>query len=174
MSKSERVKPEINMVKMNNLGEVNQAMRRIRDMKAAMTRMDLEAQGKIDVIKNQVAKKAKPLIEKLESLENGILAYAEYDKDNLFKKIKTLELTFGFIGFRKSTKIRVKQTTVQKLKEHGFKNAIIVKESPNKEILSQWGDDKLKIVDAKRITEDNFWYEVKEEGISKKVKTENK
>ena len=174
MSNSKRVKPEINMIKMENLDDVDKAMRRIRDMRAMMTKMDLEAQKGIDAIKNSVAKKAKPIVDKVEALENGVLAYAEYDKDILFAKKKTVELNFGFIGFRKSSKISVKQTTVEKLESKGFKDAVIVKKSPNKEMLAQWTDDRLKLVDAKRITEDSFWYEVKEEEVTKNIKNEKK
>lgn len=174
MTNSKRVKPEINMIKMNNLDEVDKAMHRIQDLKAGMTRMDLDAQKKIDDIRNVVGKKAKPIVEKMEALENGILAYAEYDKDKLFSKVKTIELIFGSIGFRKSTKIGIKKTTVEKLEKHGFKNAVIVKKTPNKEVLSQWSDDKLKLVDAIRTVEDNFWYEVKEEEVTKNIKNEKK
>lgn len=169
---TKRVKPEINMKKMKDLSDVNLAMRHIRDLKAEMTKMDIEAQEKINKIKAEIEKKAKPMLKEIEPLENGILAFAEYNKEELFRVKKTIDLNFGQIGFRQTTKISIKKTTVEKLEILGFMDAILIKKSANKKYLSKWNDEMLKKVDAIRKVEDNFWYETIESDITEKVKNE--
>lgn len=174
MSKNKRVKPEVNMQKMKDLNDVNLAMRRIRDLKAKMTKMDIEAQEKINKVRAEVEAKAKPMLQEIEPLQNGILAFAEYNKNELFKTKKTIDLNFGQIGFRKSTKISIKNSTLGLLQHFHFTKAINIKKSVDKEALSKWTDTKLDKVNAKRITEDSFWYEVKEEEVTKNIKNEKK
>ena len=91
--------------------------------------------------------------------------YSEYNKEELFKDKKTIELTFGQFGFRQSTSISVKKNTLDLLKEHGFREAIKVKESVNKDILRDWSDERLALVNAKRVVKDSFWVEVKENPV---------
>jgi len=165
MAKSKRVKPQ-NLVKLSNLSEIDDALFEIAQLRTKLKLIDAEAEEQINKIKERAAKQAESIKNRIEQLANGIFAYAEYNKDELFEKKKTIELNFGFIGYRKSTKISVKKTTVEKLKEMGMLEHIIVKESPNKETLAQLPDEILKQVDAKRVVEDNFWYEVKEEEIT--------
>lgn len=172
MTRSRRVKPEVNMQKMNDLVEVNEAMKTIRDLKAQIKRFELQAEEKVSQIKQRLSKQLKPLLQKIEPLENGILAFAEYDKDELFKKKKTIDLVFGLIGFRKSTKISIKKTTLGLLKKLKLKSAIKIKETVNKEAMKDFTDAMLKKVDAERTSEDNFWYEVKEIEVSKEMKNE--
>lgn len=172
MSKTERVKPEIDMKKMGSLIDVNKAMHTIQDLKAEIENKELEAEKKINSTREKVAKQVKPLLQKIKPLENGILAYAEYNKDELFEKKKTVDLMFGKLGFRKSTKISIKKTTLGLLKKFRFKDAINLKEIVNKETLSNWPNTQLEKVDAQRIVEDKFWYEVKREQVAEKVKSE--
>jgi phage host-nuclease inhibitor protein Gam len=174
MSKGKRVKPEINMMKMENLDAVNAAMGKIRGFRAEIRTIESETQERINSIKERAAKRVKRLLENIEPLENGILAYAEYNRDELFRSKKTIDLIFGRLGFRKSSKISIKQTTLGLLKKFGFKKAVIVKETVNKDVLKLYTDQQLKKVDATRIVEDSFWYEVKEEDISEQVKNEKK
>jgi len=171
MAKSKRVKPQ-NIVPLKNLNQVDDALFKIAQMRTKLKRIDAEAEEQINAIREKAAKEAEPLKAEIEKLENGIFAFSEYHKSELFDKKKTVELTFGFIGYRKSTKISVKKTTVEKLKEMGLLDAIIIKESPNKEVLSQYPDEILKQADAKRVVEEKFWYEVKEEEITQKAPQE--
>jgi len=170
--RSKRVKPEVNMQKMNDLVEVNEAMKTIRDLKAQIKRFELQAEEKVNEIKQRLSRQLKPLLEKIEPLENGILAFAEYNKDELFKKKKTIDLVFGLIGFRKSTKISIKKTTLELLKKLKFKNAIKVTKTVNKEALKDFTNAMLKKVAAERTSQDHFWYEIKEIEVSKEMKNE--
>ncbi len=172
MSKGKRVKPRISMKKMEDLAAVNAAMGRIRELRAEIRTIESDTQERINSLKEKAAKKVKRLLQKIEPLQNGILAYGEYNRAELFKKKKTIELVFGKFGIRKSTKISIKNTTLGLLKKLGYRKAINVKETVNKDVLKTWTDEKLKKVNASRKSDDVFWYEVTEEEISEQVKNE--
>ncbi len=125
----------------------------------------------IDRIKALTEAETAPLITRLNSLENGLMAYAEFNYDTLFAEKKTREYDFGRLGYRISTEIRPQpKTTVAqvlgKVKELGFTQAIRIKESLNKDELHAWPTERLDLVGARRMVKDTFWYEIKEEEIN--------
>jgi phage host-nuclease inhibitor protein Gam len=160
-----RRKPD-NLKPVKTMQEVDDALFQIAQYRIKLKKIDAEAEAQINIIKENAAREAEPIKAEIEKLENGIFAFAEFNKDDLFSKKKSVELNFGLLGYRKSTKISIKKTTLEKLKAAGLLDAIIVRESPNKEVLATYPDETLKAVDAKRITEDNFWYEVKETAVT--------
>jgi len=85
--------------------------------------------------------------------------------DALLSDKKTIELTFGLFGYRQSTSISVKRDTLELLKKHGLEEAIVTKETPNKEVMRDWSEEKLALVDAKRVVEDKFWVEAKQNDV---------
>ena len=134
---------------------------------------------------------------KITESASKIQSYAEYNKDELFKDAKSLELSFGKIGYRKSTKISVKKTTLDMLKNllYGRKlelekaeseekrNAITVlitkiqscirvKEEPNKESLGLMDDAFLKTVGASRKITNDFFCEANIEEVNKDLLTQ--
>ena len=166
--KSKRVKPQGVQV-VTTLEDVDQVLLQIAQLRLQLKRIDADAEEEINKIKELAHRQAEPIKARIAALESSITVFAEVNKDQLFDKKKSIELNFGLIGYRKSTKIRVKKTTLEKLKAMGLMDAIIIKETPNKEVLATYPDDTLKKVDARRVVEENFWYEVKEEAITEKV-----
>ena len=162
---SKRVKPQ-GVTVVTSLQDVDQVLLQIAQLRLQLKRIDADAAEEINKIKEQAHRQAEPIKARIAALESSITVFAEMNKPQLFDKKKSIELNFGIIGYRKSTKIRVKKTTLEKLKALGLQDAIIVKESPNKEVLATYPDDTLKKVDAKRVVDENFWYEVKEEAIT--------
>ena len=164
--KIKRIKPK-NFVRINSLEETNAALFEIAQLRAKLKMIDAKAEEEINKIKAKASTEAQPHLDRIDALEAGIYAYSEYYKDELFSpRKKTQELQFGLIGYRQSTKISVKRSCLDKLKEYEFIDAIRIQESVNKEVLKDWPDDRLKMVDAKKIVEDKFWYEVKEEAVT--------
>ena len=74
---------------------------------------------------------------------------------------KTKSLTFGSLGFRKSTSIIVKKAkaVLVALRAYGMDDCINVKETVNKEALRQYSDDKIAAVGCVKKVDDVFWYE---------------
>ena len=96
-----------------------------------------------------------------------IEAYAEYNKADLFKDKKTVDLSFGKIGFRQSTKISVKKSTLELLKKLGFIACVRIKEECDKDAMSNLSDDDLMSVDAARKISNVFFCEANMEEVNK-------
>lgn len=162
--------------KLETIDDVDGALKEIASLKRECALIDAEANEKIDRIKEQATEKAKRFTTRIEELAKGIHLFAEANREEVFPKDqKTVELTFGLIGYRKSTKISITKSTLELIKENGFLDGIRTKEEIDRDALHDWDDAKLKSVKAKKVVEDIFWYEVKEEAItdtveSKKVK----
>jgi phage host-nuclease inhibitor protein Gam len=163
---SKRVKIQ-NIVHIKDLAATNAALFEIAQLRSKLQIIDAQANEQINIIKDKAESQAKTHLDRVEALENGIYAFSQYNKDELFsEKKKTQELQFGYIGYRKSTKVTTKRDTLEKLKEFGFEDAIRTQEAINKEVLKDWPDERLKMVGAKKRSDDSFWYEIKEEEIT--------
>ncbi|MGE3612288.1 MAG: host-nuclease inhibitor Gam family protein [Sulfurimonas sp.] len=165
MAKEKRSKPSIETVKITSLSEADGLLKRISDINANLRKIEADADIRVNEIKEEMKAQAEELIEEKEGLEKSLGIYSEYNKSELFSDKKTIELTFGLFGYRQSTSISVKQTTLELLKKHGLEEAIITKESPSKEVMRDWSVEKLKLVDAKRVVEDKFWVEAKQNEV---------
>ena len=160
-----RIKPE-GIKTLETLKEADDVLFQIAQLRTKLKLIDADAEKEINKIREKAAAKAEGIKQMIEKLGASLQLFAETNRDELFAKKKSVELTFGFLGYRMSTRISVKKSTVAKLKELGMLDCIIVKETPNKEALEKQPDAILKQVDAKRIKDDKFWYEVKEEEIT--------
>ena len=77
-----------------------------------------------------------------------------------------MELSFGVFGYRASTSISVKKTTIELLKKLHLGKYIRVKEEPNKEALAALDDETLHQVDAVRKLKNDFFCEANIEKIN--------
>ena len=161
-----RKKPQVEIKKITSLKEADETLHRIADLRAKLKQIEAEAEIKVNKIKEETAQAAEPYLKEIEALEKSLAVYSEYNREELFKGKKSVELTFGLFGFRQSTSISVKKETLPLLKEYGFTDAIKIKETVNKEAMREWSDEKLAMVKAKRVVKDAFWYEVKENEIA--------
>ncbi len=107
---------------------------------------------------------------RIEALESGLAAFAEFGKAELFKDRRTCELDFGRLGFRRSSEVRPKPrntwaAVLGRVKELGLVEAVRVREDVNREALRQWPEARLELVGARRVEKDVFWCEVNEEAL---------
>ena len=98
-----RIKPQTG--KIESLDDVNIALRDIGLAERELSAIDSAAIKDIAAIKSKAAKDGEALRNRIAEISAKIQAYAEYNRDDLFKDRKSIELSFGVIGFRKSTKI---------------------------------------------------------------------
>lgn len=160
-----RFKPETK--KLESLEDVNFALREIGLMERELISIDTEANKHIAEIKTEAAKNGEKLRKRIAETSAKIQAFAEYNKDELFKDRKSVELSFGLIGYRKSTKISVKKTTLELLKKMNLIRCIRVKEEADKEAMSALDDETLLQVDAVRKISDDFFCETKTEEVNR-------
>ena len=160
-----RYKPS--MAKLESLDDVNLALRDIGLAEKELEAIDNEANKQIAEIKTETAKKGEKLRLRIQDLSAKIAAFAEYNKADLFKDNKSVELSFGKFGWRKTTKISVKKTTLELLKKMNLFSCIRTKEEPDKNAMAELTDEALLQVDACRKVCDDFFCEADTEEVNK-------
>lgn len=160
-----RIKPQVG--KIQSLEDVNIALRDIGLAEKELEAIDTAAHKKIAEIKTEAAKKGEELRNRIAEISAKVQAYAEYNREDLFKERKSIELSFGIIGFRKTTKISVKKTTLELLKKLSLTKCVRIKEEPNKEAMAELDDETLLQVDAVRKVTDDFFCQTNTEEVNK-------
>ncbi len=160
----EKIKREL--IPVQNLEDVDGLLLEIAKKQIEIDKINAETEEKILKLKEEAKERSEKILEEVTQMAESIFAYTELNKAKIFQDDKkTIELQWGMFGYRKSTKISISKATLQLLKELGFTEAIRIKEEVNKEEMKEWDEAKLAAVKAKRIVEDNFWYEVKKEKV---------
>jgi len=160
-----RSKPKVEITKITSLSQADQVLHQIADLRATIRQAEAEADIAVNAVKDKLKATCTPMIDEINALEKSLSVYSEYNKEELFKDKKTIELTFGLFGFRQSTSISAKKETVDLLKEHGFTEAIRTKATVNKDVMKEWSDERLALVHARRTSKDQFWVETKENDV---------
>jgi len=148
-----------------NLDEANLALAEIGRLQLKLEAIDGKASEKIGKIKESAAKEGEDARNRIQELDSALALYAEYNKSELFKDKKTIALSYGNIGFRLSTKVSIKKTTLELLRKimpHGIR----LKEEIDKEEMKNWDDSQLAQVDAAKVETDTFFYEVNREQVN--------
>jgi phage host-nuclease inhibitor protein Gam len=113
--------------------QANQVLAEIGQLKRQVAAINAALNDDIDRAKAEAEQKIAPLASRLDALENGLLAFAEYNKDELFPKQRSLDLVYGVIGYRRSKELGTMPKTtwkqvLGKLKELGLAAGIRTKE----------------------------------------------
>lgn len=178
--------------KIESLDEVNLALKDIGLAEKELAAIDAKCNEEIAKLKEKALKDGEKLRNRISSTVERIQSYAEYNKQELFKDAKSVDLAFGKIGYRKSTKISVKKTTVELLKKllagkklvleetkeeekrtplvaliTKIEACIRIKEEPNKDALSLMEDSFLQEVGATRKVTNDFFCEANAEEVNK-------
>ena len=155
--------------KLNSLEDVNLALKDIGLAEKELEAIDAKAAKEIAAIKERAAKEGEELRKQILETSAKISAYAEYNKGELFKDKKSVELSFGMFGFRKYTKISVKKTTLELLKKLGYTGCVRLKEEPDKEAMANLTDEQLSQVDACRKVSNDFFCEANLDEVNKEL-----
>lgn len=152
-----------------SLDDANQALAEIGRLTMQLEAIDGKAAEKIGKIKEDAAAKGAEARDRIKDLENALTIYSEYNKGELFKDRKSIPLSYGSIGYRLSTKVSVKKTTLELLQKLFNGKGTRTKEEVDKEQLKDWEDTDLAQVDAAKVTKDTFYYEVNRDEINKNL-----
>ncbi|GHV93217.1 host-nuclease inhibitor protein Gam [Spirochaetia bacterium] len=162
-----RLKPQVG--KINTLDEANLVLKEIGLLEHELQSIDTEAHKQIAEIKADAAKKGEAIRKRIADDSALLGAYAEYNRADLFKDRKSVQLSFGSFGYRKSTSISVKKTTLELLKKLKLDRYIRVKEEPDKEAMAELDDETLHQVDSVRKVKDDFFCEADKEEVNKEL-----
>jgi phage host-nuclease inhibitor protein Gam len=160
-----RLKP--NTKKIQSLEEANLVLKEIGLLECELQSIDDTAYKAIAEIKAEAAAKGEAPRKRIADLSSLLGAYAEYNRDELFKDKKSVQLSFGVFGYRKSTSIHIKKTTLELLQKLHMDRYIRIKEEPDKEAMADLDDEALAQVDAVRKVKDDFFCEANREEVNK-------
>lgn len=152
-----------------DLDDANQALAEIGSLNLQIEAIDGDASQKIGKIKEAAAKAGERARERIKDLESALALYAEYNKMELFSEKKTIELSYGTIGFRKSTKVSIKKSTLELLKKLFPGKGVRIKEEVDKEALAEFADEELAQVDAAKLEDDVFGYTVNRDEVNRRL-----
>lgn len=163
MKKSRRVKsakPAI--IPIENWGQADAMLREVGDNQLLIQESQANAKAEIDECKADLASDVNPRLELIDQLTRSLEAFATSHEAD-FKKARSRKLNFGTLGWRKSTAIKIKKTTLELIKEFFTpskkKACIRIKETVDKEALGKLTDDELAEVKARRQVRDDFFVE---------------
>ena len=162
-----RLKPP--MGKIENLDQANLVLKEIGLLEKELEGIDSDAHRQIAEIKEDAAKRGKVIRDRIVDASARLGSYAGYNKEELFKDRKSVQLSFGVFGYRKSTAISTKKTTLELLKKMKLNKCIRVKEEPDKEAMAELDDEPLAQVDAVRKVKDDFFCEADKEEVNKEL-----
>ena len=156
-----RTKSNTQIEPIANWEEADKTIKRIGDLLLKITSHKTNAKDLIDNVKTALAENIKPLQDEIGVLTGSLEAFAANNiKD--FGKAQSKKLNFGLLGWRKSTAISIKQTTLNLIKIIFRKTAekyIRVEESVIKEALKDLTELELASVDARRTNKEPFFVE---------------
>jgi phage host-nuclease inhibitor protein Gam len=147
--------------------DVDLHLKEIAECELAIEKIEADLTQKISDLRLEAELLAKPHKDRIEKLASEAKSFVELNRSDI--KGKTMILTFGKTGFRKSTKVIIKsvQAVIAALKARSMKDCLIIKESVNKEKLGEYPDEVIAAVGAGKKVEDVFWYETDREKLMK-------
>lgn len=166
-----RKKVRVDLVPVSSPDQADRHLAEIAEHQRIIDRQTVQLNEQIDRLKAEYAEALQPSRDYIARLEAGLNAWAETNKDALFGKARSLELDYGRLGYRKSTTLKTLpkvtwKAVLEALKRRKDKDGLRVKEEVDKEALREWEDGRLAKLGVERVTEDHFFYEVKEEVLA--------
>lgn len=161
-----RVKPVLSTLPViQSLEDADATLARIAAHRRQIALVELGAAEEIEAVKLRAAEECEPARQQVAALEQGLIRWADYNKPDLFTRKKSLELTFGVVGYRASTKLKTLskwtwERVISALKTAGLTECIRVKEEADKDVLKGLAPDRLAAVGVRAVQEDTFFYEL--------------
>lgn len=150
--------------------EADEALREIGELQRVIEAAEHRMQEAIDAAKENAGAETQDSRLKISELEQRLSAFADSRREE-FSKIKSRELSFGFVGYRKSTKLTLPRggklaELMRKLQERKMGDCIIHPPAKiDKEALKKYPPGEILEVGAGLEILDTFWYECKREEI---------
>lgn len=154
-----------------DIAAVDEAMRELIQLRGERRKVEVTLNNRIAKAKEDAAERAKPIEERMASLEGGILNFVERERGTLFsEKKKSMDLRHGRIGTRKTSAVRLKRgekwdLVCQALEEDGHVDAIKKTTKPVKTHLSGWPEEKLAEYGIIKKVDDPAWLELRDEAL---------
>ena len=163
-----RIKPDPHVVE--DRAQAECALAEIAALDRKLDGIATDMQETIDLAKARASQEANPLIARRKELADAVAVFAKLNRQTLFAKAKSVDLGFGTIGFRASTRIvQIRGVTVEmtleRLHQYNLVDGIRTKEEINKDTALGWPDERLELVGMRRQQIDTFFIEIKKDQL---------
>lgn len=160
---AKRVKSDkANLIEVTSWRHADELVRQIALHQRTIQQFEAATARKIEQAKADMAARTKACQDGIAGCLRSLEAFAIAHKQDL-KAQKSKTLNFGTLGWRKSTSIKIKKTTLGLIRQVFSKlkaaSLIRVKESVDKEALAKLTDEQLASVGARRDSKDVFFVE---------------
>jgi len=145
-----------------NLGEATKFLGNIGEMKREIEEIKNGLNREVEELKNQATKKIEPLVANIQSLFEGLYAYAESRRSELTNngKIKTVSVVSGDFGWRitpPAVSIKNVEKVLKELRAQGLSDFIRIKEEVNKEAILADPEIALEVPGVKITRQEEFF-----------------
>jgi len=166
-----RKRVQAGLIPVSSLEEADKHLAEIAAHQRLIDQQTAQMNERIDAIKAEYSEALEPSRQYIARLEAGLTAYAESNKTTLFGRARSLALTYGTIGYRRSTVLKTLSKVTWKdvlaaLKRRKDKTGLRVKEEVDKDELHTWQDAQLEKLGVQRVVQDNFFYQVSEQEVA--------
>lgn len=163
-----RIKPDPHIV--TDRAQCEGALAEMAALDRKLSAIENEMRESIDAAKSKAAQLAGPLLARRKELADAVAVFAKMNRQELFAKSKSLDMGFGVIGFRASTRIVqvrgvTSEMTLERLHQYNMADGIRVKEEINKDAALGWPDERLELVGLKRQQTDTFFIEITQDDV---------
>lgn len=163
-----RIKPDPHIVA--DRAQCEGALAEMAALDRKLSAIENEMRESIDAAKSKAAQLAGPLLARRKELADAVAVFAKMNRQELFAKSKSLDMGFGVIGFRASTRIVqvrgvTSEMTLERLHQYNMADGIRVKEEINKDAALGWPDERLELVGLKRQQTDTFFIEITQDDV---------
>lgn len=151
---------KVNETVFRSWDEVDNALHIVADAENELAKIEAEMNQTICTAKEQADAAAAEHREAIKKQEALIREYVTEHKEELSGKSR--EMTFGKVGFRLSTKLKLPKVldgVIAALKRNCMQDCIVTRETVNKDILKTYNEDEILSVGGTLVKEDTFWYE---------------
>lgn len=163
-----RIKPDPHIVA--DRAQCEGALAEMAAIDRKLSAIENEMREAIDAAKSKAGQLAGPLQARRKELADAVAIFAKLNRQELFSKSKSLDMGFGVIGFRASTRIVqlrgvTAEMTLERLHQYNLADGIRVKEEINKDAALGWPDERLELVGLKRQQTDTFFIEISRDHV---------
>jgi phage host-nuclease inhibitor protein Gam len=155
-----------------NWDDVNLTLAEIGELERKLTDIETKMQKKIDDAKLDASVETEPHQKRIKELEKQLKMFVD-DHAADFGKKKTKFLSFGKLGYRESSSVKLPkdkdklEEIIRKIKAHGMSDCLVVQpDKIDKEQMKKYSAEKIKAVGAVLKVGDTFWYEVDKEKLA--------
>jgi len=159
-------------IRLTSWQEADDALRQIGENRRDLNAIENVMNEQIATAKANADAKARPLKESTAMLETALKEYAQEHRADM-GKAKSKVLTFGKVGFRLSSRIKLPTgaakvaAIIDKLLERGMQECVVYPPPKiDKDALKKYAPSEIAEVGASLEVEDTFGYEIDEEALA--------